>query len=387
MRLSYEELNKVKEKFGVNMLWSFSRFDCYRTSKYEYFLKYVKRVPENNSVSPYCVLGGDCHDILEKLYTDDISYEDMADLFDDAWTTNIELAELKFDRSDSERNNSIKNKYYENMLLFYKNYNQLPYKMKNEQFVTIKIADDIVFQGYIDAVYYNPETEVYTILDYKTSTKYSGKEIEAHAAQLVLYAEALRQLGIPKDKIRIGWNFLKYNNVNCTQVNGNIKLRIIERREVGEKLQSAAKTWLNKLGYKNEAFDYLDMLAQNNDISVLPADVQEKFQIDDCYVYYDDIWDFYENLREEIIETIAEINERVEEYAITEDEHLFWDDEETCKTQSYYFNNLSGYNIPTLKPYKEYLDKINLKNEESSNKSNSDEYAEDDLSWLQELAM
>ena len=42
MRLSYEELNEVKKKFGVNELWSFSKFDSYRTSKYEWMLKYIK---------------------------------------------------------------------------------------------------------------------------------------------------------------------------------------------------------------------------------------------------------------------------------------------------------------------------------------------------------
>ena len=42
MRLSYEELNEIKKKFGVDQLWSFSKFDSYRTSKYEWMLKYIK---------------------------------------------------------------------------------------------------------------------------------------------------------------------------------------------------------------------------------------------------------------------------------------------------------------------------------------------------------
>ena len=218
MRLSYEELNEVKKKFGVNELWSFSKFDSYRTSKYEWMLKYIKHLPENNDmVSAYASLGNAVHDVIEKLYDGSMDYENMREEFEDIWMTNIDIAGLVFDRNDTSKNDNIKNKYYKDLIHFFSNYNKLPYKMQNEKFVTIKITDDIVMQGYIDACY-KDENGVFTIVDYKTSTQYSGKAIEEHAAQLVLYSEALRQLGVPKDKIRCCWNFLKYVNVDCEQV-------------------------------------------------------------------------------------------------------------------------------------------------------------------------
>lgn len=395
MRLSYEELNKIKDKFGVNQLWSFSKFDSYRTSKYEWMLKYIKHLPENNEKqSAYASLGGAVHDVLEGLYDGTIKYEDMIDQFDDIWTTNIEIAQLVFDRNDSAKNENIKNKYYADLMHFFKNYNKLPYKMQNEQFVAIKITDDIVFQGYIDAVYKN-EDDIYTVIDYKTSTQYSGKAIEEHAAQLVLYSEALRQLGIPKDKIKCGWCFLKYVSVDCEQVNGKIKTRTIERFEIGKKLEASVKVWLKKLGYKDQMMEYLDALVQTNDIKCLPKDVQEKYTINDCYIYVDNIWDFYEALKEEIIETVNEINQKTEEYKslieigdIEGAEMLFWDDEESLKNQSYYYNNLCGYSIPTIKPYKLYLDKTTAEkngNLLGSTKKSDDELDENDLSWLNDL--
>ena len=395
MRLSYDELNKIKDKFGVDQLWSFSKFDSYRTSKYEWMLKYIKHLPENNEKqSAYASLGGAVHDVLEGLYDGTIKYEDMTEQFDDIWTTNIEIAQLVFDRNDSTKNENIKNKYYADLMHFFKNYNKLPYKMQNEQFVTIKITDDIIMQGYIDAIYKN-EDDIYTVIDYKTSTQYSGKAIEEHAAQLVLYSEALRQLGVSKDKIRCGWNFLKYVNVDCEQVNGNIKTRTIERFEIGEKLQASVKVWLKKLGYEDQMMEYLDALVQTNDIKCLPKDVQEKYTINDCYVYIDNIWDFYETLKEEIIETINEINQKTEEYKslmeigdIEGAEMLFWDDEESLKLNGYYYSNLSGYKISTLKPYAEYIQKITA--EKNGNilgniTKHSDESGEDDLDWLNDL--
>lgn len=396
MRLSYEELNEIKKKFGVDQLWSFSKFDSYRTSKYEWMLKYIKHLPENNEKqSAYASLGGAVHDVLEGLYDGKVKYEDMLEQFEDIWMTNIDIAQLVFDRNDSTKNDNIKNKYYKDLVHFFKNYNKLPYKMQNEQFVTIKITDDIVMQGYIDAVYKN-EDDVFTVVDYKTSTQYSGKAIEEHAAQLVLYSEALRQLGVPKDKIRCCWCFLKYVNVDCEQMNGKIKTRTIERYEIGEKLQASVKTWLKKLGYEDQMMEYLDALAQSNNIKCLPEDVQAKYTINDCYVYVEDIWSFYEILKEEIIETVAEINKKTEEYEglmaigdIEGAEMLFWDDEESLKAQSYYFNNLCGYSISTIKPFKLFLDKMTAeKNGDifgGTKKSAAEDFAEDDLSWLNDL--
>ena len=72
-------------------------------------------------------------------------------------------------------------------------------------------------------------------------------------------------------------------------------------------------------------------------------------------------------------------------------EQLFWDDEETIKAQSYYFNNLSGYSIKTIRPYKSYLDNLQKQKEGniftglSNQNNNKDEIDEDDLSWLDSI--
>lgn len=399
MRLTEEEIKQIKKRFGVNELWSFSKFDSYRTSHYEWMLKYLKHAKEDNEkVSAYAPIGGIVHDITEKLYEGNIKYEDMYDEFDDLWITNIDVVGLVFDRNDSDKNNNIKNKYYNDITHFFTHYQMLPYKMHNEEFVAIKITDDIVMQGYIDA-WYKDDEGYYNIVDYKTSTKYSGKAIRDHAAQLVLYSEGLRQSGIPKDKIRCCWNFLKYVNVDCEQVNGKIKTRTVERFEIGNKLKAPVKVWLKKLGYENDMDDYLEQLVLTNDIACLPEDVQKKFVIHDCYTYVDDIWDFYEELKEEIVETIAEIREKTRKYKALKAEkndeaaeQLFWDDEETIKAQSYYFNNLSGYSIKTIRPYKSYLDNLQKQKEgniftglSNQNNNNKDEIDEDDLSWLDSI--
>lgn len=399
MRLTFEELNELKNQYGVSELWSFSKFDTYRTSKFEWLLKYIQKKPENSDKpSAYSTLGSVSHQCLEDYYDGKLKIEDMFEEFDDAFTTNIDIAELYFDRCDSEKNNNIKNKYYVNMEHFFKNFQPSLYKCLMEQFVAIKITDDIVMQGYIDCLHKEEDGTV-VITDFKTSTMYSGKAINEHVAQLVLYSEGLRQKGIPQDKIKARWEFLKYVNIDCEQINGNIKERSIERREIGEKLQASIKSWMKKLKYdENTIFDTIDQVIQSNSIDCLPDDIRCKYTIKPCYVYIDDIWGFYENeLKPEIVSTVSEIRDKVKQYNILKKkdieaaEHLFWDDEESLKEQSYYYNNLCGYSIPTIKPYKEYLDKLNAdKNGDIFGnsivkKSNNDEYDEDDLSWLNDL--
>lgn len=394
MRLSYEELEKVKQQYGVDILWSFSRFNCYRTSKFEYMLKYVQKAKENNDkISAYAPLGSVCHDNIEAYYDGKLSAESLPDEFDEAFTVNIDIAGLCFDRCDSTKNENIKTKYYKNLMHYFDNFKPMDVKPTLEQFLTIKVTDDIVFQGYADCL--SIEDRYCIVTDFKTSSIYKGKKAEKESAQLVLYSEALRQKGFPKDKIKARWAFLKYVDIDYEQVNGKIKTRTVERAEIGTALSASAKTWLKKYGYEDDMLMYLDALAQSNDIKVLPEEVQKKFVIRDCYVYIDNIWDLYDELKEEIITSIAEINEKTEKYNELKDsdidaaEKLFWDDDETLKAQSYYFNNLSGYLIPTIKPYKQYLDRINadknldLLGLNNENKNESQE--EDDLSWLKDL--
>jgi len=391
-RKTYEELNKIKEQFQVDTLWSFSRYNLFKTSKYEYFLKYILKKEEDRTDCVYAPMGGMAHDILERFYKGKITYEKMLDEFDDAWITLIDVSQLKFDRNDEEKNKKIANKYYANLQHFFKTHKKLDFKLDTERFITIKIADNIVFQGYMDGVYKNEKDE-YIILDFKTSTIYTGEKAIKESAQLLLYAMALNQLGVPFEKIKIAWNFLKYCNVMVTQAKQDKKTKIhetttrnIERNEIGNKLQSNTKMWLNKSGYEDQLIEYLDLLIQTNSIECLPKDVQAKYKIDDCYVYINITPELLHSLKNDIIATVKEIEEKTEQYKETQDNSLFYDDEEEVKKQSYYYATLSGYSANLNPCYKKYLDKLT---EEKENKDNL--FAgigvnnKEDLSWLNDL--
>lgn len=354
-RLTSEELQTLMKNEGVSRIWSWSKWNCFHTSPYEYFLKYILHKKEDRTDCIYTTTGGIAHDIMERRYTGKLPYEQMIDDFEDGWVTAFNIAEMKFDRNSPEKNDKISQKYYENLKHFFMNHTPLKYKPVIEQFVKAKIGDNL-FQGYIDVCFKDDEGN-FNILDWKTSSIYKGKKAENECGQLVVYAIGLNQQGVPMDKIHICWNFLKYVSIQYEQANGVVKTREVERCKIGESLQTNAKMWLKKLGYTDQVDDYLKQLLDTNDIECLPKEVQEKYIISDCYVYVPLTDELINRWKETIISTINDIELREKDYEETHSDKAFWDTDESVEAQSYYFSTLCGYSPNLHLPYKVYLER------------------------------
>ena len=354
-RLTSEELQTLMKNEGVSRIWSWSKWNCFHTSPYEYFLKYILHKKEDRTDCIYTTTGGIAHDIMERRYTGKLPYEQMIDDFEDGWVTAFNIAKMKFDRNSPEKNDKISQKYYENLKHFFMNHTPLKYKPVIEQFVKAKIGDNL-FQGYIDVCFKDDEGN-FNILDWKTSSIYKGKKAENECGQLVVYAIGLNQQGVPMDKIHICWNFLKYVSIQYEQANGAVKTREVERCKIGESLQTNAKMWLKKLGYADQVDDYLKLLLDTNNIECLPKEVQEKYIISDCYVYVPLTDELINRWKETIISTINDIELREKDYEETQSDKAFWDTDESVEAQSYYFSTLCGYSPNLHLPYKAYLER------------------------------
>lgn len=389
-RLTWEELDRIKQKYGVSILWSWSRIQSYITSHYEYYLRYVLHKKEDISNCAYAPCGSLAHDCLERYYNGEITHEQMLENFEDGWLTNIDIADLKFDRNDSDKNESIKKKYRYDIEHFLKNHNRIADKVITEKFVTAKIGNHVL-QGYIDAVY-KDEDGNFCIIDFKTSTKFSNKNLDEKSGQLTVYAIALTQMGVPFDKIRIGFNMLKYCTMEYQQKNGAIKTRDVERYKIGESLQTNAKMWLKDAGYSQDDIDeYLKILIDTNDINILPEEVRSKYKMLDCFVWVPLTQQLVDKWTEDIVSTIDEILSVEEQYNQTRDEMLWWDDDEHVKNESFYFATLSGYSASLHKPYAQYLDSLEAQKSGDDlfggigNSTQSSQQDDDDLSWLNDL--
>ncbi len=390
-RLSFEEIEKIKKKHNVQRVWSWSKMNTYMTSKFEYLLKYILKSKEDRCDSCYTTLGTICHDTLEKFYEGEIEYEDMIDNYNDGFTTAITIADLKFCRSDETKNESIGIKYNENLVHFFKNHVPYKYKVLVEKPIVVNI-DGYVFVGYIDALYKDDEGNYY-ILDFKSSSIYTGKTLENNSGQLTIYGTGLSQLGIPIEKIRCLFNFLKYCTIKYEQKNGAIKYRNVERCKIGESLQSNAKTWLKHFGYEPD--EYLKELLDTNSIDCLPEKVRDKYEITDCHVDIGFDEKLIQKWSDIVTTTLEDIELREADYEETKSLQCFWDDEADVQAQSYYFANLCGYSATKHLPYKTYLEKFEaaqksndmfggLLDSTSSNVINN-KNDEVDLSWLNNI--
>nr|DAV07094.1 MAG TPA: PD-(D/E)XK nuclease superfamily protein [Caudoviricetes sp.] len=378
MRKTPKEINEICKKFHTNILWSWSRYNIFKTDPYSYFLKYIKGENEDRRDSIYCVSGGYCHDILEKYYNGEIQQSDMINEYEDSLFT-MNLAEYKYDRSDEDKNSAIAEKYESCIKHFFRNHTKPDnLKMLLEMFCVIKVKDDIIFQGYIDncGMYKDENGEKRIVItDYKTSTIYKGEKLEKESGQLYLYAEGIRQrTNLPLDHISIRYLFLKYVNIKCLQANGTWKERQIERNQIGSKLYTTAKMWLGKLGYGDGEFikdNYLDEMLMLNSIDNLPDDVKDKMIISDCYVYLPLAQENIDNLKSDIIDTVNEINSKTKGYKEANDDHIFWSD--INEKNEYYYAVLSGYSRALHKPYNEYLENKEM----FQNKDNEDELTQE----------
>lgn len=397
-RLTDEQLSKLMRREGVSRLWSWSRVHSFMISPYEYYLKYIIHAKEDRRDCIYTTTGGMCHSIIERLYTGEIKYEDMPKLFEDDWLVAYDISQLKFDRNDEEKNRKIAKKYHDDLKHFFKNHKMINYKTMIEQFIKIKVGDNVL-HGYIDCCFKDDDGN-YNIIDWKSSSIYKGAKAEEECGQLVLYAVGLNQTGIPMDKIRIAWNFLKYCRIKVTQKNGVVKTREIERSKIGESLQTNCRMWLKEFGYEKELDDYLKQLIDTNDIDILPTEIRNKYSMSDCFVYVDltqKLIDKWVNL---IDTTIKDICLREKDYNENGSENAFWDSDESVEAQSYYFATLSGYSANLHKPYAAYLQKLEDKKNgadffvgvgeslESNIVTSQDicnNNGEIDLSWLDEL--
>lgn len=398
-RLSYEELENIKKKYNVDRIWSYSRVSTFVTSPYEYALKYVDgiKAKEDRQDSIYTSLGSAAHQCLEDYYTEKIEFNEMLGRFEDSWTTCYDIAQLKFDRCNEEKNQSIAEKYKQNMFYFFKNHVPYKYKVLIEMPIIVNIGGNI-FVGYIDGSYKDDDGDI-TVVDFKSSSVYKGKALEEHSKQLKSYVLGIHQsTGLPLSKIHGCFNFLKYVTIEYTQANGKTKTKDVERVNLGESLQANLKVWIKKLGYEDQMDEFLKMVLDDNNIERLPEDLRSKYKIYDCHVFVDTSEEAINEFIEETSAIVKDIELREQDFKETRSVNCFWDTEESIKTQSYYMANLMAFSPNLHLPYQAYLKKLeatqngtDLFNGLSSNDiitinskviNDNDEV---DLSWLENL--
>jgi RecB family exonuclease len=295
-----ERKREIPKRFVGRKIYSISRLTSYHNCQYSYYLNY--NLKKKGKPNIYSLLGTKVHSILEDLQENKITREEGLSQFQ------VMLFEATSILGYSFPSDKVKENFTKCMEHFFKNYKPIVAEsvLMEKEFYT-EIAG-VVLIGYIDVVARMLDGTI-EVIDYKTSSKYTGNDLKEHGLQLVLYALALEQeYGVKINKVK--WNMLKYCTVRWQ---GATKPResFYQRNEVVKKLRSEIKKDLRKLEYTDVEMDILLEKAElANDMSLFPQSIQDKYEITDGYVEYELNDETRKQLEDFVRDTVAEIESK-----------------------------------------------------------------------------
>lgn len=372
-RLSYEELNDLKDKYNVDTIWSWSRLSTYTEGEddgWEYMIRYIRKEKVDTS-NIYTILGSASHDAIQKYINGEIEYADMADMMNEAFLD----AKLKGYTFPDEK---IRDGYIDNLIHYFNNVTYPIETMKKsiEKPVIIQLkkpnGDNVIFVGYIDLLTYEDDKVV--IVDFKSSSKgkFSGKSLKKSSRQLQLYAIGISQMfNIPIENIKLRYDMQKYLKVSYLQKNGKwSKPTLQERRKWVETQENKIRTVLSELDYDIMELDELTMQAINdNSLECLPKEVQERFKVENGIIDMDMTKEMEQELTDWCLKNILEIEKR------SQADDLDKEFPEPRNIDTFYFNVLA----PGLKQFsKSWQEKQQLQESllENDVKSQDDDFFE-----------
>ncbi|KEK23907.1 PD-(D/E)XK nuclease family protein [Bacillus gaemokensis] len=359
-RLTYQQLELIKEKMNVKQIWSFSKMSTFSQCTWAYFLRYIQKIRVKGD-NCYTVWGTNSHDIIQGFYEDEFTYEGML--------VELEQRILDYLMADDKKlkfpNDSEWESYIANIRHYFTNTEVIPYKVVNEKPVLaeFKGIEKYIFQGYIDSEYYDEQNN-FVILDYKTSSMsgFTGKKLIEKAQQLIIYAFGVSKFRkIPMEKIRIRYDMMKYCNVTFMQKNGKEKTSKAERRlwvahmanQIRKDLQDVPKEiekvnkeiakLERKLNLKKtteeekpainalievekqkiveiekDLFDVVtidDMITtaiNENNLDNMPPFVKNKYKVGNCYIDVELTPEVLEEVESQIVDTLNKIIKKTE---------------------------------------------------------------------------
>ncbi|MBG0082192.1 PD-(D/E)XK nuclease family protein [Clostridioides difficile] len=192
-------------------LYSFSKLNAFHTCPFQYYLTYVKNL--NREQNCYGYYGNELHSLLEQLQQRKITNQEAIQKYNQV----IEYANL-MDYNFPTPNSRIN--YLECILHYLENFTPIECdKYYIEEYFEFDI-NGITMRGYID-LYYMIGNKIY-VIDYKSSSKFSKKDLPKKSMQLILYAMYLKEKYPNKIIEYVAFDMCKYvKNANGTLIERN----------------------------------------------------------------------------------------------------------------------------------------------------------------------
>lgn len=293
-----EELVKQLREDGKTV-YSISRINTFNGCSFEYYNTYIKKNRGINNC--YGEVGTTIHEYIENVYRENI--KDTSDFTQKLHTKLLELEIMDLDFPSE----TIKNSFVKDMEHFTKNFNKLDGNFTLEKMFVTKIGE-YYLMGYIDAIQELDDT--LNIVDWKTSSKFTGSKLLEAGRQLVIYKLGLENTSnININEIK--WAMLKYINVCWKLKNGNIKKKMVNRGKLIKEMKTTFEKEMIKSGLDELEIGLALMNAEaNNSFDNLPNVIKDKYWLEDCFVEYKATEEVIKEVEDYVVNTIEEIENK-----------------------------------------------------------------------------
>jgi ATP-dependent helicase/DNAse subunit B len=333
-----EKLDQLKQS-GAK-IYSFSKLGTFHTCQYEYYNTYVLK---NKGIDNcYTILGSALHQGIESIYSGEGNEETFKnDYFNKL--TELDLLGINFP------NDKIKNSWVADVTHFINTFKKIESKVLLEQLIAFEIGDGIWMQGYIDAIFPSENGKpLVNIIDWKTSSKFTGQKLQDAGRQLLLYKIGLEDnTNYKVDKI--AWFMIKYIYV-CWDGKKAVKKKMCNRGKWVKEIRPQLETELLKLNIDElEREILLDKAVKDNSLSCMPDEIKDKYWLEDCVVEYEITDEKIDEVKSYVVNTVNAIESK------NINNELEWEPVKIDKKNSFYCSVLCGHR-KTCKYYKKFLE-------------------------------
>lgn len=322
--MATREMDKRLEEVKAQgkRLYSISKLNTIHQCKYQAYLNYYEHEKQRPNI--WACAGSIIHDKLEACLHNEATTSDLKSAIDDE-LENFSLLDIDFPL-DRNGNPSIRNNWVANMTKFAEMFEPWVGNFETEQLVLLPINDHAVMQGYIDVISHNDDGTV-DVIDWKTSSQFTGDHLIEAGRQLAFYAMALEAEGLTVRSAK--WVMLKYYEATWKLKNGKFKTKVGEWRNLAKDLESVVEKKLFELGKDEiDVSCIIDEMIKTNDI---PEELKSEITVVP-YIREYELTDDVKN------ETMKYITDTINEYESTTE----WKSCD-CKSNSYFCANLCSY--------------------------------------------
>lgn len=334
---------------GVN-IYSFSKLSAIRQCLYQVYLTYVRHQRGTSSI--YGLAGSCVHDVLQAIIEGNATTHDLLP----ALRKELEEAETLGLDFPPDRNGgqSIKDKWLKDMQHFCLTFYPPKGKFQCEQLLILKISEKRAIQGYIDLLRFNDDGTV-SVLDWKSSSNYSQKDLLEHGRQLTIYGMALEQAGYTVKST--AWIMLKYVVIRFSwfatrrSKTKSDLVRIVNRSKIYDTIKDAVEAACREAGMDENEIEFAMMdFAKTNILGdSFPDEVKAKFIIKP----YVRTYPYTPELKAEALDYINNTANLYE--SMLQNTETPWEPCEIDKTNSFFCGQLCSHRktCPYIKDYNE----------------------------------